>query len=173
MLKLLLPALLLITSCRPRDLSQYTVEDPKSKLTARVKAGNPAHAGQLKDGFHQIEEGGWRWATHKFTLELRAPFASQKLGATLELYGNIPEIVTTRTGPIQITAKLNSLQLPAQSFKTAGDFMYKVDVPPAALSADQILVEFTTDKFLPPNSFPNDGRELALIVSSISLETKK
>lgn len=174
MLRLLLVVVILTTSCRPRrDLSQYTKEDPKSSLTSSIEVGNPKHAAQLKSGFHNVEEGGWRWVAGKFTVELRAPFASQKVGATLTLRGNLPDVLISRTGPIQLSAKLNQTQLAAQPFKTAGDIVYKVDIPPAALSADQILVEFTSDKFLPPNTFPNDGRDLALIVSAISLETKK
>lgn len=174
MLKLLLAAALLMSACRPRrDLSQYTKEDPKSNLSAKLEASDTTHAAQFLSGFHQVEPGGWRWASNQFTVELRAPFASQKLGATLTLKGNLPEILFSRTGPIQLSAKLNQTPLPAQVFKSAGEVVYTVDIPPAALSADQILVAFTTDKSLPPNTFPGDGRQLALIVSTISLETKK
>jgi len=174
MLRLLLVALLLITSCRPkRDLSQYTQEDPKSGLVSNLNVGNPKHATQIKSGFHQVEEGGWRWVSGKFVVELRPPFASQKLGATLTLKGNLPEILFSKTGPIHLSAKLNQTELPKLQFTKVGDLLYQVDVPAAALSADQILVEFTADKSLPPNTFPNDGRELALIVTSISLDTKK
>ena len=104
---------------------------------------------------------------------MRPPFASQKLGATLTLKGNLPEILFSKTGPIHLSAKLNQTELPKLQFTKVGDLLYQVDVPAAALSADQILVEFTADKSLPPNTFPNDGRELALIVTSISLDTKK
>lgn len=175
MLKPLLAAALLVCcACRQdRDLSQYTVEDPKSSLTSVIEAGNPRHASQLIAGFYQIEEGRWRWASNKMQVELRPPFASQKLGAKLGLYGNLPDIVVGRIGSISIRARLNGLELPAQTFAKPGDFYYLVEVPPTALATEKILVEFTTDKALPPNTFPNDGRELALIVSSISLETKK
>lgn len=174
MLRLLLVCLLVMASCRPRrDLSQYTQEDPKSQLTSNVSMANAKHEAQLKSGFHQLEEGGWRWVAGKFVVELRAPFASPKLGAVLTLNGNLPEILFARMGPVALTAKLNNTILPTQAYKVAGEVVYKVDVPPQALAAEQILVEFSTDKPLAPNTFPNDGRELALIVSSISLETRK
>lgn len=174
MLKILLPALLLVVSCRPnRDLSQYTVEDPDSHLVATIPIGNPKFEAQLKSGFHQIEEGGWRWAASKFVVEIKAPFASQKLGATLTLKGSLPEVLYSKTGPIQLSAKLNSTVLPPLKFKQAGDFVYEVEVSAKAMTASHILIEFTADKFLPPNTLPNDGRELALIVTSISLDTKK
>ena len=72
-----------------------------------------------------------------------------------------------------MSAKLNQTKLPKMRFDKSGEAIYKVEISPAAMSADQIVVEFKTDKFLPPNTFPNDGRELAMIVSTISLETKK
>lgn len=167
-------ALVLVTSCRPRrDLSQYTQEDPKSGLVSDLKMGEAKTAGQLKAGFYQVEEGGWRWVAGKFQVELRAPFASQKLGATLTLRGNLPEILLSRTGGLELKARVNQTVLPAMRFARTGDVVYQAEVPPSALAADQILVEFVTDKALPPNTFPNDGRELALIVSSITLDTKK
>ncbi len=174
MLKALPVLLLLLAGCRPdRDLAQYTVEDPKSSLTAHIRAGIPNHASQLKSGFHQIEEGGWRWVASKFSAEIKAPFGSQKLGATLTLHGNLPELVFGRTGPIHLSARLNQTALPAQLIKTAGDFVYSVEVPAAALAAEQIIVEFSADKSIPPNTFPGDGRELSLIVATISLDTRK
>ncbi len=174
MLKLLLIGLLLLGSCRPRrDLSQYVQEDPKSNLVSRLRVADPKYASQILEGFFQVEEGGWRWVTNKFKVELRPPFASQKLGARLELKANLPDVVFSRTGPITLSAKLNQTVLPSQTFKSTGEVLYAVDVPPAAMAADQIVVEFSTDKFLPPNTFPNDGRQLAFIVTAISLDTKK
>lgn len=174
MLRILFAALALITSCRPnRDLSQYTQEDPNSNLVATLPIANPKLEGQLKSGFHQIEEGGWRWAASHTVVELKAPFASQKLGASLTLKGSFPEVLYSKTGSIQLSAKLNTTVLPALSVKQAGEFVYQAEVPAKAFTAEHTIIEFTTDKFLPPNTFPNDGRELALIVTSISLETKK
>ena len=173
-MKLVLLSLLLFSSCRPRrDLSQYSQEDPRSNLVSTIAIGNPQFASQLKSGFYQVEEGGWRWASGTFTVELRAPFASQKLGAILTLKANLPDILYSKTGPIEMSAKLNQTKLPKMLFDKSGEAIYKVEISPAAMSADQIVVEFKTDKFLPPNTFPNDGRELAMIVSTISLETKK
>ena len=43
------------------------------------------------------------------------------------------------------------------------------EAPASALSKNLVDVEFTVDKYLTP---PNDGRNLALIVVSVGLETK-
>jgi hypothetical protein len=169
-----LPFLLLLTSCRPnRDLSQYTVEDPNSTLTAHIRTGNSKHAPQLLSGFHQIEQEGWRWVAPRFSAELKAPFGSPKLGATLTLRGSFPELVHARTGPMRISAKLNETDLPALTIQSPGEFAYSVDVPAQALAANRIVVSFATDKSIPPNTFPLDGRELALIIATISLDTKQ
>jgi hypothetical protein len=174
MLRTLLVALLLVTGCRPRrDLSQYTVEDPKSALLARLEMGNAAHAKQFKGGFHQIEEGGWRWTERKFAVELRQPFAGAKLGATLTLRGSLPEVVLAKTGPVKLQARVGDLKLAELPLSAAGEFVYTAAVPRSALSADSVVVEFETDKALPPGAMANDGRELALIVTQISLETTK
>ncbi|WP_031499941.1 hypothetical protein [Bryobacter aggregatus] len=170
MLRLLF-ALLWLASCRPqRDLSQYVIEDPGSKLSARLNLVDPA---QLKSGFYQLEEGRWRWVASHFSVELKTPFASGRSGAILRLRGNLPEMLFAKTGPITLSAKLNGTALPSVTFRQAGDALYEAELPPAALESESILVHFSTDKALPANASSGDGRELALIVTSIALETKK
>ncbi len=174
MLRLALVALLLLGGCRQkRDLSQYTQEDPKSGLVSSLNVGDAKLAGQLRGGFHQVEAGGWRWTAGKFAVELRPPFASQTRGAILRLTGNLPEVLFAKTGPIEISAKLNGKALGSQAYRTAGEVAFATDVPAALMGAEEIVVEFATNKPLEPNTFPNDGRELGLIVSNITLETKK
>ena len=173
MLRLAL-SLVLLASCRPkRDLSQYVEEDPRSRLSPRLALGNPLTEGQLKSGFHQLEEGRWSWAASHFSVELKPPFASQQRGATLTLKGNLPEMLIARTGAIVVSAQINKTTLPPMTFRQAGVLMYQADVEAASLLGGPVIVTFTVDKFLPPNTIPGDGRELALIVSSIALETKK
>lgn len=160
-------------SCRPRrDLSQYTIEDYKANLLSALDLGNPDHGAQLKAGFHQIEEKAWRWTEPQFKVELKAPFAGQKAGATLILKGVIPEIVVLRTGPVTIGAKLNSKELGQATYAKAGEIEFRQDVAAALLRADELMVEFTVSPGLPPNTFPGDGRALGLIVSHIELEKK-
>ncbi|MFN8685476.1 MAG: hypothetical protein ACK50U_05730 [Acidobacteriota bacterium] len=174
MLKCIPLLLLVLVSCRPnRDLSQYTVEDKDSNLTAHIRTANPKHAAQLLSGFHQIEQEGWRWAAARFSVQLKAPFGSPKLGATLTLRGNFPDLVHARTGPVRITARLNEFDLPPYTIQKPGDFAYSADVPAQAFAADRIVATFATDKSIPPNTFPGDGRELALILATISLDTKQ
>lgn len=173
MLRLAL-SLILLASCRPkRDLSQYVEEDPRSKLSPRLALGNPLTEGQLKSGFHQVEEGRWRWAASHFSVELKPPFASQQRGATLTLKGNLPQMLIDKAGAIVVSAQLNKTALQPMTFRQPGELVYQADIAAASLLAGSTIVTFTVDKFLPPNSIPGDYRELALIVSSIALETKQ
>jgi hypothetical protein len=161
------------TACRPRrDLSQYTVEDAKANLLPEVNLGNPAHASQLKSGFHQVEEGAWRWTEPKFVVELKAPFAGQKIGATLVVKGAAPDILIMKTGPITLSAKLNGVALGQMTYSKAGPVELRLDVPAQSMRADTLLVEIDSSPGLPPGSFPGDGRSLGLIVSSVGFERK-
>ncbi len=162
-----------VCGCRPRrDLSQYTVEDAKANLLPEVNLGNPAHASQLKSGFHQVEEGAWRWTEPNFVVELKAPFAGQKIGATLVVKGAAPDILIMKTGPITLSAKLNGFDLGSARFEKAGPVELRLDVPAQAMRAETLLVEITSSPGLPPGSFPGDGRSLGLIVSSVGFERK-
>lgn len=170
---ILVGGLSVVAGCRPRrDLSQYTVEDAKANLLPEVQLGNPAHAGQLKSGFHQVEEGAWRWTEPKFVVELKAPFAAQKIGATLVVKGAAPDILLMKTGPITLSAKLNGTELGKATYPKAGPVELRLDVPAQLMRAETLLVEVNSTPGLPPGSFPGDGRSLGLIVSSVGFERK-
>lgn len=167
-------ALLVVGSCRPRrDLSGYTVEDAKANLLSVVNLGDVKHERQLKGGFHQIEEKAWRWTEPKFSVELKAPFAGQKIGAVLVVKGAAPDILLMKTGPITLSAALNGVGLGEQRFDKAGPVELRLDVAAAALRAETLIVEVTAKPGLPPGSFPGDGRALGLIVSSVGFERKQ
>ena len=53
---------------------------------------------------------------------------------------------------------------------TPGDHVFTVSVPAGALAGDAISVDFECDKALPPTA--EDARELALVVTSIGIESK-
>ncbi len=169
----LLAAWVGVAGCRPRrDLSQYTVEDAKANLLPEVNLGDPAQAGQLKSGFHAIEEGAWRWTEPKFVVELKAPFAAQKIGATLVVKGSAPDVLILKTGPITVSAKVNGTEVGKATYPKAGPVELRLDVPPQVMRAETLLVEVSSAPGLPPGSFPGDGRSLGLIVSSIGFERK-
>lgn len=170
----MLLALVLLASCRrERDLSQYTIEDPAAHLPSTVALGNAAQQAQLLGGFHQIEEGRWRWTAKEFAVSLKAPFAAGQAGAVLELNGSLPELILSKTGPVTLAARIGGQTLPGVTFTTAGDAKYSVAVPPALLAQSPVRVDFTLSKALPAGTIPGDGRELGLIVSEIGLKTPK
>lgn len=169
----LLVGCVVVAGCRPRrDLSQYTVEDAKANLLPEVNVGNAAHAAQLKSGFHQIEEGAWRWTEPKFVVELKPPFASQKIGATLVVKGSAPDVLIMKTGPITVSAKVNGTEVGKANYPKAGPVELRLDVPAQLMRAETLLVEVTSTPGLPPGSFPGDGRSLGFIVASVGFERK-
>jgi hypothetical protein len=70
----------------------------------------------------------------------------------------------------RLTASLGKAELGTETYSSAGEYTFTVDVPAAALGDEAVTVDFALDRFLPPGAV--DTRELGLIVSSIGLETR-
>lgn len=173
MLARILFAALLLSGCRPnRDLSQYVQEDPNNNLTARLSMADSKHEAQLREGFHNLEENRWRWTAGKFVAVLRTPYLSPKRGASLKLQVNFPEVVHAKLGPLTLGVSVGTSKLADLPLREPGAQLLTADVPAALCNTDSLNVTFVTSKALPPNTFPGDGRELALILESITLETK-
>lgn len=132
-----------------------------------IRTGDPQVESQLLSGFHQIEQGAWRWAAHQFSVSLRGPFLASQRGAVLHLGFAIPDPIV-KLGPLTITASVGGVALPPERYTEAGKFELVREVPPSAFAADPVKIEFTTDRFLPPNA--TDKRELSVVVQSIALE---
>ena len=60
--------------------------------------------------------------------------------------------------------------LPAETYSRPGGYLYARDVPPAALTAEAVRIDFQLDKAIPPGG--GDLRELGIIALSVALEGK-
>jgi hypothetical protein len=140
------------------------------QLLSVVKAADPRAAVQLTRGFYGVESNAWRWTAKDFVVTLRRPEGAAQNGAKLELKLAVPEISINRLGQLSLSGNVNGLALAPDTFSKSGDYVYSRDIPPTALGADPVTVEFTVDKALPPTG--QDARELAVIVSSVSLSPK-
>ncbi len=140
------------------------------QASSGIRVADPQAASQLLSGFHEVEHGSWRWAAHEFAVTLSPPAQAIHDGGTLRLKFGLPGPVM-KNGPVTLSGTVGSIQLAPQRFDAPGNFEYVRDVPPEAFIDDALRVSFATDRFLPPGN--GDQRELALIVESISLETKK
>lgn len=159
----------LIPACRIRNKAhEKTAVD--NQLVSVVNVADPRAAVQLTRGFYDLENDSWRWTSKSFTVTLRPPANAAKAGATLELKFTIPDVMFNRVGAMSMDARVNGLDLGAQTYAQAGDCTYTRDVPAAALSTDAVAIDFHVDKGLPPSA--KDSRELAVIVTTVGLLPK-
>ena len=135
------------------------------RLVSVVNVVEPRTAGQLIRGFYPVESDSWRWTMKKFMVNLATPPDAVQRGASLELKFAIPEVIFNRLGPMAVSATINGVALPPESYSKAGDCSYIRDVPAIALSSDGVGVQFTVDKGLPPSD--QDHRELAIVVTTL------
>lgn len=154
---------------KPKTQDQPASEQPALPLVSVVQVNDPAASAQLVRGFHSLEANSWRWTMRKFTVALKPPPGSAQNGARLSLKFTIPEIAFKQMGPTTVTAVINGLALPPETYSKPGDYVYTRDVPASALGGDVVAVDFASDKGF---SSPGDARELALIAVSIALAPK-
>jgi hypothetical protein len=163
--------LLAAAGCKPRDKirTQATEEGP-AQLASVVQMADPNAAVQLLRGFHAVEGNSWRWTMGKFAVALKTPANGAVNGATLKARFSVPETVLNKLGPVTLSATANGTALPAERYQRAGDHTFSRDVPPSALAAEMVTVEFVLDKSLPAGTV--DQRELGVVMSSIGLEAR-
>ncbi len=163
--------LLALSGCRQREKirAEATDESPQA-IESTLPMGSPKSAIQIIRGFHEIEDGTWRWSMSKFGVLLKAPSDGPKNGAKLVMKFSLPDVLVSTVGEVTVSARTGPLALASKTYASAGDFEFEADVPASAMHVDGVPIEFAVDKFLPPGAL--DQRELALVVSVISLENK-
>ena len=159
------------TGCKKAKKTHVEATDEAGPtLASVVNMADTRASVQLLKGFHDVEGNAWRWTMGKFTVTLRPPLNASQKGATLVVKMNIPEAIMGKVKSTTLTANVNGVPIPGETYTKAGEYAYSKDVPASALGADAVTVEFALDKFLPPGA--SDQRELGVVVSSIGLEAK-
>jgi hypothetical protein len=158
------------SACKRKRRTQALAAEPSAALVSVVNVNDPVASAQLVRGFYPLEVNAWRWTMQKFTVALKPPPGAAQDGARLYFKFSFPEVIFTKLGPIRLSATMNGLALPEESYPKPGDYIYSRDVPASALAGDAVSVEFVCDKALPPTG--GDARELALIAISIGLEPR-
>jgi tRNA (mo5U34)-methyltransferase len=115
---------------------------------------------ELLQGWHQLEDTGWRWVARRFSVRC------DQHRTSVTVRGFLPPEVFTITGPVRLAIKANGTELRSERLAEAGDWTVTRKLPEQG--SDGLILEFTVDKALPPTDF--DDRELALIVASIDLQ---
>jgi hypothetical protein len=157
-------------ACREKTLSRLepTIEEARP-LTGAIRFSDQPRGDQLVRGFYELQGGSWRWTAPQFDVLLGAPANASARGARLFLEFNLPDPSIESLKNVTVTAKVNNVALPSETYTTSGLHEYRHEAPPAAFSAPDVIVEFSVDKFLTP---AGDGRNLALVVTAVGLEPK-
>lgn len=149
---------------------EATEEEEAATLAPMVHVADPHASAQLLRGFYDIEQNSWRWTMKNFSVTLRPPVGAAQNGATLQLRFSVPDPVINRLKSITLSAKVNDVTLPGETYAKPGGYVYSRDVPAETLRTPAVTVDFTLDKVLPAGDV--DQRELGLVVSTIGLEVK-
>ena len=128
-----------------------------------VKMSDPATAGQLLRGFGGLVARTWRWTSGHFDIALRPPDGASSQGATLVGKFVYPEVAFHQLQEIRLSAKIGGMELPAATFRAAGEHEYRAEVPARLLQNIPTEVNFSLDKTM-------TDKKLGLIVTSIGLE---
>ena len=166
----LMVAFATVTACRPREKIRVELPEPEM-LSSVVNTADPAVAPQLIRGFHQIEQGSWRWTAGKFSVAFKPPAGSGAQGGQVVLRCSVPEALIRRVGDATLTATVNGGTLGSQTWKSAGEYTFTAPIPAAQLDTETVTVDFSLDKFL--SAGQAEARELGLIVTSIAVERKR
>lgn len=139
-------------------------------LASKVKIGDATRASQLLYGFYPPESGNpWCWTARTFSVLLAPPAESERRGARLQLIMHLSPAQIEKLGAMTLEANAGGYKLAPETFEKAGNYVYSVEVPRDALATNLLPVTFVFDKSSPPSD--QDARELAVIVSSVGLET--
>jgi hypothetical protein len=151
---------LLCCACR-RAPSAPPVELPAA-LAAELPMDDPRVLAQLVQGVYRLE-GGWRWAAPRFSFVLRSPGGNVQL----ELDFTIPAPVAEQLLPLTLTATAGGVDLGPETFTRSGAQRYLRRLPASVAAEDAVVVEFRSNRSIPPT--PAEHRELALAVTRLSL----
>jgi 2-polyprenyl-3-methyl-5-hydroxy-6-metoxy-1,4-benzoquinol methylase len=132
-------------------------KDQRAFCLLRSKLPDPWSGCDLDGGWHDMENGSWRWTERSFGVRLPAPGA---MPATLRLRFTLPEAVLRETGPLRLAATLDGEGLPAREYTTAGEHVY--EQPVRGSSQRGASVRFELDKAL--RQAGADTRELGVQV---------
>lgn len=154
----------------PREAASRPADAGVPRMAATVHVADPKMAAQLVSGFHNIENGSWRWTQKQFTVALGTPAGAARAGAVLELRLTVPPPSIEKLTSLTLNASVDGTELGAETYSKPGPYVYKREVPARLLAGDSVKVVFQLDKALQPGGA--DIRELGLVVTSVGLEPK-
>ena len=157
---------------RNRPKVEATIEEapPQQMERTMVPANDPQASKQLTKGFHEIEQGRYRWTMGQFSVRLLAPAHASERGATLILKLAIPEPLIKKLQSMKLSASVDGVALPAETYTKPGEHVYSRDLAAQAFAKRVVTVDFALDKYFPPSEA--DRRELGVVVTAVGFEAK-
>ena len=130
---------------------------------AQFNATDPLPGGS--SGFHEVEDGGWRWTKGIFTITLVRPDFEAE--GVLEL--NIAEASIARLGPLTLSVVVDGKIVGKQQYSEAGRQRLVWRMEPIAGGAGErpVTMRFELDRYFKPGEV--DQRELGVIVKSMAV----
>jgi len=165
-------AVLALAGCKqqPKKVQVQQSAEPASNMASELRMGDAKTEPQLTSGFYGIEAGAWRWTARQFGVVLRVPAGAAQRGATLEFDFTIPDVVVQKEKSVTLSASVDGNALPPETYSRVGTASYRRDIPAGALGGDNVKVNFTLDKAMPPAG--GDRRELGVVATSVRLAVK-
>jgi hypothetical protein len=127
--------------------------DQRAFCLLSSKLPDPWLGCDLEGGWHEMENGAWRWTERTFGVRLAA---STSVSATVRLKFILPEAVIRETGPLRLTARVEGERLATVVYGSAGEHIY--EQPAGWAGRQSASVRFEFDKALRPPA--PDTREL-------------
>lgn len=163
-------AALLIAGCKkPVRVKADAPPDQEPGIKSVVAMADGNAAMQLVRGFHNLEDNSWRWTEGKFAATIRRPLNAERNGASLFVKFTAAAPLIERIPTFTLAANVNGTAIPGETYSKVGEYVYRQNVPAAALQKEAVTVEFAMDRFLTAGQV--EGRELGLIVHALGLES--
>jgi tRNA (mo5U34)-methyltransferase len=116
----------------------------------------PRYLVKLLEGWHPLEQNSFRWTERRFSIQLKRPPSVKSFTLRFSFRLTFP-------GPVKVSAAVNGIDVPPDTFTTEGDHSYIIELPVAARGVSPLRIDFVVDESLPAGS--PDERELALLVA--------
>jgi hypothetical protein len=155
-------------------VGEETWSDPRSlasdaRLFCLVRSRNRTDptvgAGRI-EGWHELEDGRWRWTERRFSAALRMPQSLEDSAVKLRFV--IPQELLAQNGVVTLAAQVNGCRLPERTYGRPGEFLYREALPAETGAGSTIRVQFELSHAVAPHG--DDERELGVCVAAIGIE---
>jgi SAM-dependent methyltransferase len=135
---------------------RYGVQD----LVLLTKLGDPTENLELKEGWHPLEEGTWRWTKKTFTVNV---IRGMRAAGTLRFKFRVVRALLGSQGTLRVRAIVEGVRLPESQYSSTGEQLYAQDIPASVLFGASASVQFEVENEYQPAA--GDLRELGVQVA--------